>query len=300
MRRLLLTINLRLHRTLLLAINPTLNDRQLWTLLSTSQHDLSVLTLWTCSKSMPRLPDLKSANSILPLSNARPTVVSVECQATVVSATSYRQSGSEAPQWQTAIDKEYNAIIDRHIWDLVPLLPGRKPIGCQYVFAKKCNAHGSLACYKARLVARGDSQKEGIDYIETYAPTARSDTLNPPLYHCLSRLALRSTRCRGCFPLRRADRRQTPNSISPANSHPVCRLRQALYGLRQASNEWYKMLSGWMTSNGFTVSKGDPCLFFKPNVIYIVVHVDNLTVSAPDIDVINKFKVESTLPNGST
>ena len=87
-----------------------------------------------------------------------------------------RQSQALRRLRQTAIDKEYNAIIDRHIWDLVPLPPGRKPIGCQYVFGKKYNAHGSLGRYKARLVARGDSQKEGIDYVESYAPIARSDT----------------------------------------------------------------------------------------------------------------------------
>jgi len=58
---------------------------------------------------------------------------------------------------------------------------GTKPIGCKWVYKNKYKSNGSLDKHKTRLVAKGFSQKEGIDYDETFAPTTKWATIRTVL-----------------------------------------------------------------------------------------------------------------------
>jgi len=66
--------------------------------------------------------------------------------------------------------EEYEYIIKNNTWDLVKLPHGKQPIGCRWLFKLKFKVDGSIDKHKARLVAMGYSQKEGIDFEETFAP----------------------------------------------------------------------------------------------------------------------------------
>eukprot|EP00253_Pinus_taeda_P013937 PITA_13937 len=81
------------------------------------------------------------------------------------------------PEWKQAMDAEFQSLQKNHTWTLSDLLTRKKPISCKWVYKVKYKADGTLDKYKARLVARGFSQKEGIDYEETFAPTAKMSTI---------------------------------------------------------------------------------------------------------------------------
>jgi Reverse transcriptase (RNA-dependent DNA polymerase) len=90
------------------------------------------------------------------------------------------QTYSEAkgtPEWEQAMDAEFQSLQKNHTWTLSDLPEGKKPISCKWIYKVKYKANGTLDKYKARLVARGFSQKEGIDYEETFAPTAKMSTI---------------------------------------------------------------------------------------------------------------------------
>ena len=76
-------------------------------------------------------------------------------------------------EWADAMTEEYQSIINNDVWEIVPRKKGKDVVSSKWLFKIKHAADGSIEKYKARFIARGFSQKEGIDYEETFAPVAR-------------------------------------------------------------------------------------------------------------------------------
>jgi hypothetical protein len=76
-------------------------------------------------------------------------------------------------EWADAMTEEYQSIIKNDVWEIVPRPKSKDVVSSKWLFKIKHAADGSIEKYKARFVARGFSQKEGIDYEETFAPVAR-------------------------------------------------------------------------------------------------------------------------------
>ena len=77
------------------------------------------------------------------------------------------------PGWEKAMTTRHEILMKNQTWNLIALPPRKKSIGCKWVHKVQYKADGSLDKYKAQLVTKGFSQQEGIDYEETFAPTAR-------------------------------------------------------------------------------------------------------------------------------
>ena len=81
------------------------------------------------------------------------------------------------PRWIKAMNEELQALCKNETWDLVPISPRKKAIGCRWIYNVKYNADGSVNRYKARLVAKDYAQTHGVDYEETFAPVTKMTTV---------------------------------------------------------------------------------------------------------------------------
>ena len=86
-------------------------------------------------------------------------------------------TGEYSSEWKSAMESEYNSLLENNTWDLVPPPENKNVIGSKWVYKVKRNADGSVEQFKARLVAQGYSQSQGIDYEEVFAPVARYNSI---------------------------------------------------------------------------------------------------------------------------
>jgi len=166
--------------------------------------------------------------------------------------------------WRSAVQEEYNALMANNTWTLTSLPPGRKSIGCKWIFRVKENADGTINKYKACLVAKGFHQKYGCDYTESFSPIVK-----PVTVRLILTLAITNQ-----WPLQQIDVNNgflndllheevymdPPPDFLPFDSNLVCKLHKSIYGLKQAPRAWYERLTSTLISFGFVNSKCDPSL----------------------------------------
>ena len=75
-------------------------------------------------------------------------------------------------KWLTAMEQEMESMYSNSVWELVDLHKSVRPIGCKWIYKKKRGVDGKVETFKARLVTKGYTQKEGVDYEETFSPVA--------------------------------------------------------------------------------------------------------------------------------
>ena len=195
------------------------------------------------------------------------------------------------------MDTEIAALEANNTWTLTPLPPHRKAVGCKWVFRVKYRADGSIERYEARLVAKGFTQQEGLDFTETFSPVAKMTTVKTLLavsavrgWH-LTQLDVNNAFLHG--DLHEDVYMQLPQGFH-CKGGLVCKLNKSLYGLKQASKQWYSKLSSTILQYGFKQSKSDYSLFTKKShksFLALLVYVDDIFIASNDVKAVEDLKL---------
>ncbi|CAI7896902.1 unnamed protein product [Closterium sp. NIES-53] len=175
-------------------------------------------------------------------------------------------TGPYSSQWQIAMDAEMASWKSTATYvDVVPP-SGASIVDGMWIFLVK-RPPSSPPVFKARYVARGFSQRQGVDFFQTFSPTPKMTTLRlrcPPGFT-------------GSFPL-----------------GTQWSLRQPVYGLRQAPREWHDTLRTTLAALGFAPSTADPSLFLRTNTslppFYVLVYVHQLVFATADTEALASVK----------
>ena len=196
----------------------------------------------------------------------------------------------EAAFWIPAIQAEYDALKENDTWELVELPPGRKAIDTRWILTSKYNSAGEIIRYKARLVAKGYAQKAGVDFGDTFAPTARLSSFRTVIA-LAAKYGWKMYQMDVSSAFLNADLaetvyvRQPEGHVEPGKEHMVWRLKRALYGLKQSPRAWNQNVDTFMKSQGYVSTQADPCVYVRiegTSRSVIVLYVDDLIFTGND------------------
>ncbi|CAI7730576.1 unnamed protein product, partial [Closterium sp. NIES-53] len=176
--------------------------------------------------------------------------------------------GPYSSQWQAAMDAKMASwkSTGTYINEVPP--PGANIVSGMWIFRVK-RPPGSPPAFKARYVARGFCQRQGVEFFQTFSPSPKMTTLwlrRPPGFT-------------GSFP-----------------AGTQWSLRRLVYGLRQAPREWHDTLRTTLAALGFAPSTSDPSLFLRTDAnlppFYVLVYVDDLVFGTADTEALAHVKSE--------
>jgi hypothetical protein len=190
---------------------------------------------------------------------------------------------ADAEAWKEACQYEIDAMARNEAWDLVDLPAGHKAVKSKWVFKLKSDGR-----FRARLVAKGFTQVPGIDYDETFSPVARFESLRLLLalaalgdWH-IHQMDVKSAFLNGV--LEEEIFMEKPQGFVVSGQETrVCRLKKALYDLKQASRAWNIQFHGVLLELGFTQTYSDAGVYVYhqhggDGILVVILYVDDITV----------------------
>jgi hypothetical protein len=193
-------------------------------------------------------------------------------------------------EWVDSMTEEYQSIMKNEVWEIVLRPKNKDVVSSKWLFKIKHVVDGSIEKNKARFVARGFFQKEGIDYEETFAPVARYTliktiiALAAKMKWKLHQMDVKTAFLNHVIEEEVYIEQPQGFEVEDRKSH-VCRLKKALYGLKQDSRAWYGRIDSFLTNLGFTKSKANSNLYFKimnNEPVILLLYVDDLFLTGEE------------------
>ena len=211
--------------------------------------------------------------------------------------------GRWAEYWKAAITKELNGLIARGTWHNVFLDELPKDVNimsCHMVFTVKRLSDGTIEKFKCRLVANGNTQREGIDFDRIFSTVVKITTIRVVLAIAAARdYNLSSIDVQQAFLQGKLDEdlymTMPPGlpSRSPDGRRLVVKLDLSIYGLKQAGRVWWQLFTEFITSWGFTQSSIDVCLYTyvspSGSILWLLVWVDDTIIVDDDEGLRERF-----------
>ncbi|KAJ1598267.1 hypothetical protein NDA14_002687 [Ustilago hordei] len=205
-------------------------------------------------------------------------------------------NGEDTQLWKEAIRKELEGLEAMGTWEVVHQLPGVPLVDSKVVLQLKLDADGVPVKHKARLVARGFTQREGIDYQETFSPVAPLGVIRAILALAVQNNwevhALDITMAYLNSTLKEAIYMKLPegSGVAPGKVYKVVK---GLYGLKQSGREWNQEFDRSLQCMGFFQVECTPCIYTKgqgEDMAIVVIYVDDTLVIAPWLEMVLKVK----------
>jgi hypothetical protein len=179
-------------------------------------------------------------------------------------------------------------------WEYVPRTQEMNVLPSTWAIKIKRYPDGRVKKFKARFCARGDRQKEGIDYFETWDPVVQWSTVRIVMILAI-KLQLISVQCdiTAAFIHARVLATESiyvhqPRGVHRGKGDKVIFLKQTLYGLKQSPWYFFQYVTEHLIKHGLTASKLDPCLFISKSLI-VIIYVDDIVIYGKSDDEINEL-----------
>jgi len=214
---------------------------------------------------------------------------------------SYNEA-SKHESWMNVMNMEYEDLMKNQTWDLVPYPNEHNVIGNKWIYKVKYNSVREIEKYKARLIAKGFTQKYGFDYEETFALVEKMPNARVILALSVAQgwkffqLDVKSAFLNGDLDVE-IYMNQPERFVVEGKESFMCKLKKSLYELKQASRGWYKKISGYFEDIGFSKCFFDLDLYVLnqgKDLILILLYVDDMLIIGNNMfliqDYISKLK----------
>ena len=193
-------------------------------------------------------------------------------------------------KWNASMKEEKASLDKNHTWDIVDRPLRQRVIGCKWIHKLKKGIPGvEDPRYKSRLVAKGFTQVEGVDYNEIFAPVVKHVSIRIILSYVVNVDAeLEQMDVKTAFLHGNLDEtiymEQPEGFIKKGDEGKVCLLRKSLYGLKQSPRQWNLRFDSFIKTLGFIRCVKDHCVYMKKlktgDCIYLLLYVDDMLIAA--------------------
>jgi hypothetical protein len=161
------------------------------------------------------------------------------------------EEASSRQVWRDAMMEEYNSIMKNDVWEVVPRPEGKSVVTSKWLYKLKHVADGGIEKYKARFLAQGFSQVEGVDNDDTFASVSRYTSIRVVISIAaemgwkIHQMDVKTAFLNGLIEEEVSIEHALGFEVHGRESH-VCRLKKALYGMKQAPRAWYLRIDTYL------------------------------------------------------